>query len=101
MSAPWGSKIQLEERAKRRRNSARGGVKVSNSERHQERRRQRAKQKEKENNMRTYRGKDNAESTINLVSTPVQKKSWLSRLGARIKALWPGGKATQKKEPRP
>lgn len=78
---------------------------MSHSERHLERRRQRAKQKEKENNMRTYRSKD---SVINLAKATVQKKSWLSGLGAgikalwsRIKGLWPGDKAPQAKESRP
>lgn len=70
---------------------------MSNSERHQEKRRQRSKQKQKENNMRTYRGKD---EPITLVSKSVPEKTWLQRLGARIKALWPGGKTTKEKEPR-
>ena len=69
---------------------------MSNSERHHDKRRQRAKQKHKECNMRTFKRFKGEDNVLHLVpKKTVPGKSWLRRLGSRIKALWPGGKTVK------
>jgi len=68
MTHPWGSIIQVQEKAKRRRNAARG----------------------------RKCDKGTIPQVRNLVKESAPKKeSWFDRLRSRIKALW--GKATGKK----